>query len=186
MLMSSNFVTGTWSKPELEYLQGSEGIVLFKISTQMKNKTIEDLLRVVVKTWIFISHKKLHFLGGETSGPILCSSWTHSCHDLLGKILDFLLSIKSLNSNTCHSLTGMVGGSFLPTATWPGEVPAVIWGGFTGVRLPCGRNVEKKFLDGVVPVLTARWLDTKSLRGQRQQRVRKLNNTEWEQLDPTY
>lgn len=35
--------------------------------------------------------------------------------------------------------------------------------GFPGARLPCGRNVEKKFLVGVVAVLTARWLVTKSL-----------------------
>lgn len=39
--------------------------------------------------------------------------------------------------------------------------------GFPGVRLPCGRNVEKKFLVGVVAVLTARWLVTKSLQREK-------------------
>lgn len=61
----------------------------------------------------------------------------------------------------------MVDGSFLPTDNWLGEDPLVTWGAFVGVRLPCGRNVEKKFLEGVVAVLTARWLVTKSLRGWR-------------------
>lgn len=60
-------------------------------------------------------------------------------------------------------LTILICGSFLPTATWLGEDPLVSWVVFAGVRLPCGRNVEKKFLEGVVAVLTARWLVTKSL-----------------------
>lgn len=36
------------------------------------------------------------------------------------------------------------------------------------MRLPCGRNVEKKFLGGVVAVLTVRWLVIESLKGRRE------------------
>ncbi|TNN38399.1 hypothetical protein EYF80_051440 [Liparis tanakae] len=59
-------------------------------------------------------------------------------------------------------LTGAVGGSFRPAAAWPGEEEPGGNGSFPGVR----RNVEKKFLEGVVAVLTGRWLDTKSLRAR--------------------
>lgn len=98
--------------------------------------------------------------------------FSSSC-DLLSKKLNFLFSIRLQLLITCLALTGLVGGSFLPTANWLGEDPLVNGGVFAGVRLPCGRNVEKKFLEGVVAVLTARWLVTKSLRGWRERKSKK-------------
>lgn len=54
------------------------------------------------------------------------------------------------------ALTGFVVGSFLPTTAWLGDEPQFICCVFPGVRRPCVRNVEKKFLDGVVVIVTVR------------------------------
>lgn len=62
----------------------------------------------------------------------------------------------------CSALTWPVG-SFLLAAAWFGDDPEETCCDFPGVRRPCGSNVAKKFLEGVVAVVTTRWLDTKSL-----------------------
>lgn len=52
--------------------------------------------------------------------------------------------------------TRLSWGSFLPPACWLGEELVGSAGGLAGVRRVCGRNVEKKFLEGGVATLTAR------------------------------
>lgn len=44
----------------------------------------------------------------------------------------------------------------MPPACWLGEELVGSGGGLAGVRRVCGRNVEKKFLEGGVATLAAR------------------------------
>lgn len=76
-------------------------------------------------------------------------------------------------------------GSFFPPACWLAKELVGSRGGLAGVRRVCGRNVEKKFLEGGVATLTGRWLVTRSLRwrGERgREAEREREKMKWQSL----